>query len=54
LRGLKSLKVDTGDQEIDEMFYGYIRVVAGYNEEHVVRVEEPISVHVLNGNSNAN
>jgi Uncharacterized conserved protein len=32
------LRVDTGDDEIDKMLSGYVRVVTGYNEETVVKV----------------
>jgi len=39
LRGLKSLKVDTGDPELDKSLCGYIRVIADYKEEHVIKVE---------------
>ena len=33
------LRVDTGDAEIDEILSGYIRVITGYCEEAVIRVE---------------
>jgi len=36
---LGSLKVDTGDEEVDEMLRGYINVIMGYNEKKVMRVE---------------
>ena len=39
LRGLKVLRVDTGDPELDEALKGYIRVIADYGEEVVMRVE---------------
>jgi len=39
LSGLKSLRVDTGDSELDKMLKGYIRVVTDYGEERLVRVE---------------
>ena len=39
LRGLKNLRVDTGNSELDNDFCGYRRVVADYREEHVVPVE---------------
>ena len=38
LSGLKNLRVDTGDSELDTDFRGYRRVVADYREEHVVPV----------------
>jgi len=37
LRG-RPLWVDTGDQEVDEMLNGHVRVVTGYNEQIVYRV----------------
>jgi predicted polyphosphate/ATP-dependent NAD kinase len=39
LRGLKSLRVDTGDPELDRKLSGYIRVVTDYREEQMARVE---------------
>ena len=39
LRGLRSLKVDTGEPGLDQELQGHIRVVTDYREEHVVRVE---------------
>ncbi len=39
LAGLKSLRVDTGDPELDEELKGYMRVVADYGEEVVMKVE---------------
>ena len=39
LAGLKSLRVDTGDPELDEELRGYMRVVADYGEEVVMKVE---------------
>lgn len=36
---LRTLRVDTGDPEVDAMLRGYIRVVVDYNEELVVKVE---------------
>ena len=38
LRGLKSLRVDTGDPTLDDELRGYMRVVVDYREERVVRV----------------
>ncbi len=38
LRGLKSLRVDTGDPELDKKFRGYIRVITDYNVERMVPV----------------
>lgn len=35
----KTLKVDTGDERLDKMFEGYMRVIVGYNREAVVKVE---------------
>jgi len=39
LKGLRSLRVDTGDSELDSKLRGYRRVVTDYREEHVVPVE---------------
>ncbi|MHA1771852.1 MAG: ATP-NAD kinase family protein [Candidatus Thorarchaeota archaeon] len=41
LKGIegKTLKVDTGDPEVDEMLRGYIRVITDYNEVRLVNVE---------------
>jgi len=39
LKGLKSLRVDTGDPELDKTLRGYRRVIADYKEEHMVHVE---------------
>jgi predicted polyphosphate/ATP-dependent NAD kinase len=36
--GLKALRVDTGDVELDKELEGYIRVITGFNEEYIVRV----------------
>lgn len=36
--GLKYLRVDTGDPELDRELEGYVRVIIGYNEELVMRV----------------
>ncbi len=38
LRGLKGLRVDTGDPELDDELRGHLKVVTDYREEHVVRV----------------
>jgi predicted polyphosphate/ATP-dependent NAD kinase len=34
-----TLKVDTGDSEVDDMLRGYIRVITDYNEFRLVRIE---------------
>ena len=39
LRGLKSLKVDTGDSSLDDALRGQIRVVTDYKKEHMMRIE---------------
>ena len=39
LRGISSLKIDTGYPRLDSKFKGYIRVITGYMEERVVLVE---------------
>ena len=39
LKGLKTLRVDTGDEEVDKMLRGYIRVLVGYGKWRVVKVE---------------
>ena len=39
LSEIKVLRVDTGDDEVDNKFRGYIRVVVGYGREKVMRVE---------------
>jgi len=39
LSGLKALRVDTGDPELDEALRGYMRVVVDYGQEVVMRVE---------------
>ncbi len=38
LGGLKGLRVDTGDPVLDDEFRGYIKVIADYREEHVVKI----------------
>ncbi|UCE10222.1 MAG: ATP-NAD kinase family protein [Candidatus Thorarchaeota archaeon] len=35
----ETLKVDTGDSEVDDMLRGYIRVITDYNEFRLIRVE---------------
>jgi predicted polyphosphate/ATP-dependent NAD kinase len=39
LRGLKSLRVDTGEKELDDQLRGYIRLRTDYKEEHMTLVE---------------
>jgi predicted polyphosphate/ATP-dependent NAD kinase len=39
LQTFKTLKVDTGDEELDRELSGYIRVIVGYNREVVKPVE---------------
>ena len=39
IRQLSTLRVDTGDPEVDEALRGYIRVITDYREEHVMKVE---------------
>lgn len=39
LRTFKTLKVDTGDEEVDTALRGYRRVVTGYGRETIVKVE---------------
>ncbi len=41
LKGIegKTLKVDTGDSDVDAMLRGYIRVITDYNEVRLVKVE---------------
>ena len=33
------LRVDTGDEELDEMLSGYHKVITGYHEMRMVKVE---------------
>ena len=37
--GSRGLWVDTGDSELDATLAGHVRVVTGYNEEAVCRIE---------------
>lgn len=39
LSRLSSLKVDTGDDEVDEKMRGYIRVMTNYGESKLMKVE---------------
>ena len=39
LTGLRALRVDTGDPELDEALKGYVRVIVDYGQEVVMRVE---------------
>jgi len=39
LASLKSLKVDTGDERVNEMLRGYIEVITGYKEKRIMMVE---------------
>ncbi len=39
IMGLKKLRVDTGDPELDDLLRGYMRVIVDYGEEAVVPVE---------------
>ena len=39
LMGLKALRVDTSDPELDEALRGYVRVIVDYGEEVVMKVE---------------
>ena len=39
LKGLKKLRVDTGDLKLDQKLKGYIRVIVDYGEEIVMRVD---------------
>ena len=39
LMGLRALRVDTGDPELDEALRGYVRVIVDYGQEVVMRVE---------------
>ena len=37
--GHRPLLVDTGDEEVNSMFKGYIRVLSSYNVESVIKVQ---------------
>lgn len=39
LRGLKSLRVDIDDPNLDNMLRGYMKVVTDYREERMVRID---------------
>ena len=39
LRNIRSLRVDTGDEDVDKMLRGYIRVIVDYQEEKVMKVK---------------
>ena len=39
LRGLKSLRVDTGDSSLDDALRGRIKVITDYKKEHMVQIE---------------
>lgn len=39
LKGLKKLRVDTGDPKLDEELRGFIKVITDYREEHIVKIE---------------
>jgi predicted polyphosphate/ATP-dependent NAD kinase len=39
LEGLKALRVDTGDKELDEKLRGHVKVLTGYGRWRVMRVE---------------
>jgi len=39
LNRMKSLKVDTGNEEVNEMLRGFMEVIVGYNEKKIMRVE---------------
>ncbi len=38
LQGLPSLKIDTGDTILDSQFRGYLRVIADYGQEYLMKV----------------
>jgi predicted polyphosphate/ATP-dependent NAD kinase len=39
IRQLSTLRVDTGDPEVDDALRGYIRVITDYREEYVMKIE---------------
>ncbi len=39
MKGLICLRVDTGNEEVDEMLRGYTKVIIGYNEELIIEIE---------------
>jgi predicted polyphosphate/ATP-dependent NAD kinase len=39
IQQLATLRVDTGDLEVDDTLRGYIRVITDYREEHVMKIE---------------
>ena len=39
MKGLMCLRVDTGNEEVDEMLRGYTKVIIEYNEELVIEIE---------------
>lgn len=39
IKGLNCLRVDTGDIDIDNMLKGYIKVIVGYNEKLMMKIE---------------
>ena len=39
MRELDCLRVDTGDTEIDKLLSGFGKVVIGYKEELVIKIE---------------
>jgi predicted polyphosphate/ATP-dependent NAD kinase len=38
LSSTPTLKVDTGDAKLDEVFRGYIKVITGYHQSRMVKV----------------
>jgi len=39
MKGLTCLRVDTGDIETDEILIGFVKVITGYKEELIVKIE---------------